>query len=346
MGILDTYNDFLYIHISEIFENNSKKEIYQYFYENTDKIVLIDNSDEPDFVFSNKDIIFWKEIDKLFPHNNCFLLTMGYDQNKFFEFKNIKIITFDLSHLYITSQIFDDISYESEFYVSHDMKFIKSLNRTPRPHRIVMVDELYRSGLLENNTITWNITTDQYYTSNRHTTLPKFKYWKEKLITIDDGYNRRKVFNDKSLYFDNKYFVNLVGETSHTNPVITEKTFGAILNKELFLSYGIPHINKKLQTMGFELYDDIFDYTFDSLDDTRDSCKHITKQLHNIKDKNLYNLKMMVKDKINFNHQLLKNKINDNKNIPYELRTIIDSFYTDLQNVKLGYTMRGVIERY
>lgn len=346
MEILDRYNDLLYIHISEIFKSKSKKDLYQYFYDNKEKVILIDNSDEPDFIYQIKNVIFWNEIDKLFPNKNCFILTMGFDSDGPLKFENIQIIKFDLAHLFITKQIFDDISYKSEISLKKDMKFLKCLNYKPHPHRIKMMDELHKKDLVKGNLVTWNMTTDEYKKNDIHLNLPEFKFWHEKKINNQENFKQKSAFDNKSNFFDNNNFINLVAETKSNNTVITEKTFGAIFNNEIFISYGIPGIHDKLKKLGFLLYDEIIDYNFDFIDNITESITDIVNQLSNLKKLDYLSTKSRLKEKILYNSHHADKLSRDIKSIPNLLRHLFYNYEHSFQKSKLGYTLRATFELY
>lgn len=77
-------------------------------------------------------------------------------------------------------------------------------------------------------------------------------------------------------------FINLVSETLPENYVIfpTEKFLFPILNRRLWLAYAPPGYHKFLvETLGFQLYDDFFDYSFDAVEDP---CTRLSTLLDSI----------------------------------------------------------------
>jgi hypothetical protein len=63
-------------------------------------------------------------------------------------------------------------------------------------------------------------------------------------------------------------FLHLVSETVSTSyhPFITEKFLYSVINRGLFITYGQPGWHKYLETCyGFKKYHQLFDYTFDSI---------------------------------------------------------------------------------
>lgn len=66
-----------------------------------------------------------------------------------------------------------------------------------------------------------------------------------------------------------KSFLHLVSETMPTSyyPIYGEKFLYSVVTRGLFLSYANPYYHRNLaQHYGFRLYDTLFDYTFDSIE--------------------------------------------------------------------------------
>ena len=55
---------------------------------------------------------------------------------------------------------------------------------------------------------------------------------------------------------------------------------------------------------GFELYDEIFDYEFDSKDNINDRISGIIENLNNLKEKNYYDLHKKIEPKLEYNKNL------------------------------------------
>jgi hypothetical protein len=111
--------------------------------------------------------------------------------------------------------------------------------------------------------------------------------------------------------------MSLVGESSMYIPFVTEKTYRPILLKHPFLCYGAKNQNKEITKYGFELYDEIFDYDFDSKNHISDRIRGIIDNLNNLKNENYYDLYKKIEPKLIYNkNHALKIRENDNFN-PY-----------------------------
>lgn len=98
----------------------------------------------------------------------------------------------------------------------------------------------------------------------------------------------------------------------------TEKTWKPILLGKPFITIGPKNYYKKLKKMGFLLYDELFDYDFDSEKSLKNRIDNITQQIIDLsKDDTFYDKLDKVKDKIIYNKNLYVNRIIPHKNYFY-----------------------------
>jgi hypothetical protein len=284
------------------------------------------------------------ELENILLQNNCnFYLVLGSyypELYKPFEnlIKNFKILywpTYLISHtynglkdLYLSPRGLDGpMNVENLSIKDSFNKLYLNLNNKSRYHRCLMMDELYSNNLFEFGINSWNQKTDECGINdllvndvllNEDMTF-KFKYWQEKYMNVD-GY-KIKEYGFKDEYTDMitepNCFMSLVGESSMYIPFVTEKTYRPILLKHPFLCYGAKNQNKEITKYGFELYDEIFDYDFDSKNNISDRIKGVINNLNNLKNENYYDLYKKIEPKLIYNkNHALKIRENDNFN-PY-----------------------------
>jgi hypothetical protein len=97
--------------------------------------------------------------------------------------------------------------------------------------------------------------------------------------------------------------------------LLTEKTMKEIFFKRPFILLGSKNQNYFFKKMGFELYDEIFDYSFDSLETVKDRFENFCIQIDNYINMNpkKFQLKLeSISEKINFNFNFLVEKLLDN----------------------------------
>ena len=108
--------------------------------------------------------------------------------------------------------------------------------------------------------------------------------------------------------------VDLVTESYSSECVqITEKTFKPIIMKKPFIIFGARNSHEFLKKTGYELYDELFDYSFD-VEDYSSRLSSIVSQISDILKMSTNDLKLFceekLKDKIehNYNHTINKHQ--------------------------------------
>lgn len=207
-------------------------------------------------------------------------------------------------------------------------KLYVNLNHRPHTHRCKLIDELYKNGLFEFGKNSWNYPNLENYTSY------KFKNWTPEIL---------KIIEDVGVYehvFDTKCLFNLVSESSDLLTFITEKTFKPILHGQAFLCFGYRAQNTCLRDYGFELYDEIFDYSFDDLPLIEDRIQGIINNINNLKDKNYHELYDKIKHKIERNKNRAIDILENDPYIPEELIQLFKKY----NNVFIEKAKCSVIE--
>lgn len=279
------------------------------------------------------------ELENVLIQNNCkFYLILGGHYPELYKpfensIRNFEILywpTYLISHtydglkdLYLHPRGLDGPLNVEDLEVKNSFsKLYLNLNNKSRYHRCLMIDQLYHNNLFEFGINSWNQQTTECPLNDilvNEDIEFEFKYWEQKYMNID-GY-RIKEFGFKDEYTDMilepNCFMSLVGESSMYLPFVTEKTFRPILLKHPFLCYGAKNQNQEITKYGFKLYDEIFDYEFDSKDNIEDRIFGIIKNLDNLKEKNYNDLYKKIESKLEYNkNHALKIRLNDEFN-PY-----------------------------
>ena len=111
--------------------------------------------------------------------------------------------------------------------------------------------------------------------------------------------------------------IELVSETSKEVAFITEKTFRPIFLEQPFICLGAMNQNLNLLKYGFELYDEIFDYSFDSKPDIKDRIDGIIENLNKIKGQNYYEIYKLLEPKIKRNKERIFSLLENDPFNPY-----------------------------
>lgn len=172
---------------------------------------------------------------------------------------------------------------------NQDFKYLYiSLNNKPHRHRCMLMDILYKNGLLDKGAVSWNSWNGDIGRDLDQHTGYEWKYWKPELKLLDDITPEKRVVNrgwETQLPEQYKHaFVQIISETSDRIPIISEKTIPCLLLNKLFLVSGCVHFHKLMKSLGFELYDEIFDYSFDDEPDSEKRFEMLTQNLVKLKD--------------------------------------------------------------
>jgi len=158
--------------------------------------------------------------------------------------------------------------------------------RQAKPHRMLLLDELEKRKLLDRDI-------------SGFTCLDPLKVWKKNLDLVGgtDYYQGEVelpplVSENSDLYGTppnvmKKCLINVVSETSIDSRFWTEKTVWPIVYQMPFLIHGTRHINNRLKAIGFKLFDELIDYSFDSIVSPRERTVAIAEELKRLADLNL-----------------------------------------------------------
>lgn len=147
------------------------------------------------------------------------------------------------------------------------------LNNIVKLHRSIMMDMLAKHDLLPHGAIAWRGI------SHSQNNTYQYMYWKPEVLILDQDLNVR--FNQETMPIEfNHSFMQLVTESEDTETFITEKTVTPILLNKPFLVASNVGFHRKLEQLGFQLYTELFDYSFD---DETDIFVRYEKIVENIK---------------------------------------------------------------
>lgn len=172
-----------------------------------------------------------------------------------------------------------------------------SLNNIPKLHRVIMMDMLGKYNIIQKDCITWR--------KKMQPGLYQLQYWNEKVTLIDQYESLNNVHLLPSIYTNS--FIQLVTESDDSIFILSEKTATPLfLNKPFIVAAG-PHFHKILSELGFKLYDELFDYSFDDELNLSKRYELIAKNINRYANKShdeLYKLKQSVFSKCLYNRKL------------------------------------------
>ena len=148
------------------------------------------------------------------------------------------------------------------------------LNNIQKNHRGILMDMLAKNDLIKHGAITWR--------GSSYTNQPinyQYKYWNPEILILDQDVNTHFRQETMPNEFGNS-LMQLVTESDDIETFFTEKTATPIFLNRPFLVASNYGFHKDLKKYGFELYDELFDYSFD---DEPDMETRYDKLVQNLK---------------------------------------------------------------
>lgn len=200
-------------------------------------------------------------------------------------------------------------------------------NAVPLDTRAFLIDKLHITGSINKTYYSWLLRKefDSNVIRDWDNKIDIFDWRNPKVLDVSlselkTGINQDNV--DDDLYF-NKTIFELAVETcpDEYELMYTEKTWKPLLMGKVFFILGSHDYYKNLKDMGFELYDEIFDYTFDSIISLEDRFTMFHNELERVLNTDINILVDKVKS--------IKEKILFNRNLALSINTndyIIDRY--------------------
>lgn len=192
------------------------------------------------------------------------------------------------------------------------------LNNRGHLHRAHVIDQMAKEDLLDKGVVSWH---DFLHEADNF----DFKYFDKRVIKLSDNFDTLL----DSFLIPNEFHESLfhfVTECSYQTIMLSEKTAIPIMAKKPFICMGAVNYHKFLQDLGFELYDEIFDYSFDSVEDIEERATKFVKNMK-IASKltNFSKIYEMLKPKIQRNYDNFYRIRNDLNYFPSEAMRIIEN---------------------
>jgi hypothetical protein len=219
------------------------------------------------------------------------------------------------------------------------------MNAKPHDHRCLMMDILAKHNLIDRGAVSWlelaykgeNIRPGELTSVVRGNY--KYKYWTPVIKRLTEtNPNQFNIFNVPAEY--KQSFVQLVVESCDRHHMASEKTWMPILYKKPFITLAAPNYHRLLQAYGFKLYDEYFDYSFDSDPDINVRAEAVAQNIARMASYPLIAQQKIYKrllSKIEFNYDLALSLAIDINQIP----EIIMERYQDPDN---KYCSRDLVD--
>jgi hypothetical protein len=229
----------------------------------------------------------------------------------------------------------------SDEYLSFEKKkFFLSYNKnTTKTFRVQLLLWLMKTGMIDDSYVSILIRNENFNRRELESTQDelydliayynRFERMGFNVLDWDYPNHKNDVFSNlkyttKSHYGETLF--NIISETSFENESLnlTEKSFKALANSHPFLIIGDRYSNQYIKDLGFEQYDDIIDYSFDSIENRDERLNAAFKEI-----KKIYSIG---RDGMIEWYRNNMDKINDNRQkfFTYSFSTMIDDTIKEL----------------
>lgn len=179
-----------------------------------------------------------------------------------------------------------------------------SLNNRRHIHRCIFIDELAKNNLLDKGVVTWTNFLNENPNYN-------FKHFHGNQILLNDDFiTKLDSFLLPPEWHESLFHV--VTEATHEASFPSEKTAIPILMKKPFIVFSCIHYHKMLTDLGFQLYDEVIDYSFDSEPDIELRAEKFMKNVVKIAELDKVETYNLLRPKILYNYnraiEIIKSK--------------------------------------
>lgn len=298
-----------------------KPKIDELYTQRFDKVIMYGPHE-----WSYWDSYYWKELDTAcYETNHDIIIVTGSAELNSDEEpvskSNLTIITWP-SHFITRTYIHLEPLHKGYPEVNDFTYHFTSMNYQPRYWRCVLMDLVAKHKLMHWAAISWHKTQTDY----------QWKYWKPRLMQLSDRLFTQS--KDLTKLPDEYYqsFAQLVSETRIDAMFLTEKTATPLFIGKPFLVASCANYHAFLESLGFKLYDEIFDYSFDSEPDMEKRFEMLLenfKRLIKMPLAELPKLKQQVQEKLDFNKQRAYDIVYDYNLYPDIAKELIDVYKKD-----------------
>jgi hypothetical protein len=159
---------------------------------------------------------------------------------------------------------------QEDIEISPGAKSYICLNRKPHPHRRFLVEQLQQTGVFDQGWVTLGvpgegaITVDNVFTEDQGI-LDEYGAIGVEETTVSSKI-KNDIFSLGNLEIWRRSHLCVVTETDYMTPnledfFISEKTWKPIIGLRPFYIYGQPGLRRYLKAQGFDVFEDIFDYS-------------------------------------------------------------------------------------
>lgn len=214
----------------------------------------------------------------------------------------------------------------SNSFVQEEIKYpFISMNNRPHSHRCIFMDYMAKHDLIDLGAVSWHNDSTPYV----------WKFWKtpRRIYLTDDFVQKGNSYSLPKEWSNS--FMNVVSECTENRIYFSEKTWIPLMCHKPFLVQSSKHFYQRFQEMGFKIYDEIFDYSFDNEEDVEVRTDMIMQNVKNIVGKNYNDLYQSVLPKMKHNFDRAINIAVNNEYMPDIAKNnkFVEDTYTALKDI-------------
>lgn len=240
------------------------------------------------------------------------VLYSSFESNYYSDFykniglQNIKLVFWPTFWVHWSKICGANLNFEQE-YRTFKYPYI-CLNNKNHPHRCALIDELCKHNLLDKGVVSW-----QKFSNINSPYI--FECYDDSYIHLgDDFVTKLDSFLIPEQWHES--FLHVIGEATLTVSFISEKTTLPILYKKPWLVLSNQGWYKNITNLGFKLFDEIFDYSFDDEPDYQKRAKLIIDNVNRIITMDIDSIYKLLLPKLQHNYDNYMNILNDPNHIP------------------------------
>jgi hypothetical protein len=198
-------------------------------------------------------------------------------------------------------------------------KHFVSMNGRAHRHRQMFLDYMCKEQLFDYGYVSFHNFENKPYDDY------DFQWWSPEPLKFDAEHTVRPdglidIIRPPQQFKDSVFSV--ICESTTKVQFITEKTYVPIYHRRPFVIYGHPLANAYMKSLGFEIFDEIIDYSFDEIRDDELRCDMYMQQVKNLTTYDTKYLRDAVQDKVHHNwmHML---SIVENKKIKKRIKKLL-----------------------
>jgi len=194
--------------------------------------------------------------------------------------------------------IFDIRSKDINFSIQHPININRNkkymfINAKDTPHRRYILGSLIKNNLLNDGIVSYKCT--EGFNPRNLDLNENLGYTQQQLKTADDLFLATEpyiplllkgIVNNYIRHLYQEPYVNIVGETHFSNRLytfntsfVTEKTFNAIANNQIFIVVGHTNSLDLLKSLGYKTFDSIVDESYDAIQDNGVRLETVAKEI-------------------------------------------------------------------